>query len=122
MNDVDFLLLKAQVDALRTWAVIRDAQGLSLQYIWKSRYLLWLQERENLQELETTLPASLDSNRVYQRIYELQILLDVAYIRGDLQEFEIVRYIDAITLEKAKVVAPEDYDEETILRKVAPIL
>lgn len=122
MNDVDFLILKAQVDALRMWSMIRDAQDLCPQEVWKSRYILWRLERENLQEQETALPSSPDSSRVCQRIYQLQILLDVAYIRGDLQEYGLTRYIDAKALEIATRVAPDEYDEETVLQKVAPIL
>lgn len=120
MNKIDFLMFKAQVEALRTWTIIKFAQDQNLQLIWKSKYHLWQLERENLQAQETTWRASPGSSRVCQRIYELQILLDVAYIRGDLQEFGINRYIDTIISERAECVAPEEYDEETILRKLLP--
>lgn len=120
METIDFIMLKAQVEALRTWTMVRAAQDRNLQQIWKAKYLLWQLERENLQEQETTWRASPGSNRVCQWIYELQILSDAAYIRGALQEFGIDRYIDPTISEKAECVASEEYDEQTILRKIAP--
>lgn len=123
MKNTDFILLKAQFDALRIWAITRNLDNISSQDRWMSKYTLWRLERENLSSHKTTHTSSPETlDKIHQREYELQLLLDTAYYHGNLQEYEITRYIDNVTLERISKTNPDDFDEETILRNLKELL
>ena len=107
MNNIDFELLKAQHEALRihylsllTTILGQDEQEkIDGSKTWLSKYLLWCYERENLSPLENKVqPSSPDSDRIRRRRFQLQVLMDVAYIRGGLEGYDILRKI-----------SPDDY-------------
>ena len=119
MDNTDFILLKAQFEALRTWTMIKCTENLTSRLKWKSKYFLCRLERENLPFADETHVSSLETKRIDRRRYELQWLLDISYVWGHLEEDDEWRYIDPLTLEKISCIDPKkDFDEETILYKL----
>lgn len=57
-------------------------------------------ERESLSPLSYRLPPDApDSDRINHRCFQLQVLMDVAYIQGQLEGYDIIRRI-----------SPDSYD------------
>lgn len=62
--------------------------------VWYAKYFIWKFERQNLSPLSYKLqPASPDLKKIDRRCFQLQILMDVAYIQGGLEEYGIPRKI-----------------------------
>ena len=100
--DIDLELLKAQHEALRTYffSLLPTIFGKGRQkkiddsMTWLAKYFIWCFERENLSPLSYTLPpASPDLERIDRRRFQLQVLMDVAYIQGGLEGYDILRRI-----------------------------
>lgn len=96
MNDCDYILLKAQNDALRTYflSLLKHIMGGDSDKVWLAKYLLWRFERENLSPSDCM--PQLDApakDRIDRRRFQLQVLMDVAYIQGGLEGYDIARRI-----------------------------
>ena len=105
--NIEFEMLKAQYDSLRTYfisllPVIFEHDGqqkIDGSKTWLAKYLLWGFERENLSALDCKFPpSSPGSERISRRRFQLQVLMDVAYIQGGLGAYDILWKI-----------APDDY-------------
>ncbi len=100
--NIEFEMLKAQHEALRTYFIsllpyiyrTHPDQKRDGSKTWLAKYLLWRFERENLAPLDYTQSlSSPEKERIGHRRFQLQVLMDVAYIRGDLQRYDILRRV-----------------------------
>ncbi len=93
--NADFLLLKAQNDAFRTYflSLLPVIMG-DRDRVWLAKFLLWRFERENLAPFDyiSTLPSP-EIEKIHHRRFQLQVLMDVAYIRGHLQGPDIIHAV-----------------------------
>ncbi len=100
--NIEFEMLKAQHEALR------DSFVSLLPYVfrthrdekrdgsmtWLAKYYLWRSERGSLSPLDYTQSlSSLEKAPIGHRRFQLQALMDVAYIRGGLEGYDIVRKV-----------------------------
>jgi hypothetical protein len=120
MNDIDFLLLKSQHEALRTYfcSLLKTIMNGDVDRVWLAKFLLWRIERENLAPLScTTQLSSPEKARIHRRRFQLQVLMDVAYIRGHLEEFRIPYRISRHDAAQAERVFSQSSDgtEQTML-------
>ena len=87
--DTEFIMLKAQVEAFRNYFT-------SL--------------------LPTIFQNDREKDRISRRRHQLQVLMDVAYIQGRLEEYGITRKVDSYAASQAEqVYAQSDHSEETML-------
>lgn len=105
--DIDMILLKAQSDALKTYflSLLNRIMGNDPDRTWLAKYLLWSLERENLSPFDYI--SSLDApakERISHRRFQLQVLMDVAYIQGHLEAFDISRLISRDAADFADIV------------------
>lgn len=120
--NADFLLLKTQVEALRNCFMsllptIFEHDKEKEDKVWLAKYLLWKNERDLLSSFELTdcIP-SLEKEKISHRRFQLQVLMDVAYIQGQLEGYDIPRIIDSYAAAQAlKVFEQSDGTEETML-------
>lgn len=100
--NIEFEMLKAQHEALRTYFtsllpyIFRShpEEKRDGSKTWLAKYLLWCFERENLAPLDYTPSlSSLEKAPIDHRRFQLQVLMDVAYIRGDLEGYDIQRRV-----------------------------
>lgn len=100
--NIEFEMLKAQHKALRNYFIsllpyifrTHPDEKLGGSKTWLAKYFLWRFERENLAPLDYT--QSLSSHEkapIDHRRFQLQVLMDVAYIRGGLEGYDIVRKV-----------------------------
>ncbi len=100
--NIEFEMLKAQHEALRNYFIsllpyifrTHPDEKLGGRKTWLAKYFLWRFERENLAPLDYT--QSLSSHEkapIDHRRFQLQVLMDVAYIRGGLEGYDIVRKV-----------------------------
>lgn len=100
--NIEFEMLKAQHEALRNYFIsllpyifrTHPDEKLGGSKTWLAKYFLWRFERENLAPLDYT--QSLSSHEkapIDHRRFQLQVLMDVAYIRGGLEGYDIVRKV-----------------------------
>lgn len=111
--NIELELLKAQIKALRSYfasllPVIFQNDGQQKadgSKVWLAKYCLWRFERENLSPLSYTLqPASPGLELIDRRRFQLQVLMDVAYIRGDLEAYGIPRVVSQASADLANHV------------------
>lgn len=117
--DTDMILLKAKVEALRdcfTGLLSTVCHG-DEQKIWYTKFNLWQFERESLAPFEAEGKiAPHEKDRISRRRFQLQVLMDVAYIQGRLGECDIPRIIDSYAAAQARQVFDRsDGSEETML-------
>lgn len=93
------IILQAQITSLRRVADVlllhfwSDAENKS-QLIWFSRYLNYKYERDILASSDFGLTDSGQQPELLaRRRYHLQVLMDIAYLQGNLGELNIVRRI-----------------------------
>lgn len=98
--NIEFEMLKAQHGALRNYFLsllpyifrTHPDEKKDGSKTWLAKYFLWRFERENLAPLD--FQSELDApakEKISHRRFQLQVLMDVAYIRGGLEGFDIVR-------------------------------
>lgn len=93
--NTDFILLKAQLDALRTYFISLLPRIFDDDEAWLPKFLLWQIERDCLLPYAlANMPGSPEREMIDRRRYHLQVLMDVAYIHGHLEERDIIRRID----------------------------
>ncbi|MCE2616082.1 M41 family metallopeptidase [Phocaeicola oris] len=120
--DTALIILKAQFDALRNLLMsilptMFEHDKQKDDKVWFAKYCLWKFERDNLAsfEISDTLPTP-EKDRISRRRHQLQVLMDVAYIQGRLEEHEIIRKVDSYAAAQAQqVYAQSDHSEETML-------
>lgn len=120
--DTDFIMLQARFDALRTYFLsllptIFEHDSEKDSKVWLAKYLLWQNEREFLSPFSfADTHGSLDQDRINRRLFQLQVLMDVAYIQGRLEEYGILRKVDSYAAAQAlKVFDNSDKTEETMI-------
>lgn len=115
-------MLKAQFEALRNYftsllpTVFQHDKEKDCK-VWLAKYCLWKFERDNLAPFDfaDTLPT-LEKDRISRRRHQLQVLMDVAYIQGRLEEHGIIRKVDSYAAAQAQQVYDQsDHSEETML-------
>lgn len=126
--NIEFEMLKAQHEALRTYFISLlpvifsqdEQQKIDGSKPWLAKYLLWCFERENLSTLENdTRLSSPEKDVIGRRRFQLQVLMDVAYIRGGLEEYDIQRRISAPDRDLAEAVyRGSDGSEEQMVRMI----
>lgn len=117
--NTELILLKAQTEALRNYftsllPVIFHGDD---QFVWLAKYLIWDFERQNLApyDFSNKLPTP-EKDKISRRRFQLQVLMDVAYIQGQLQEHGITRIIGSVAAAQAEqVYSHSDHSEETML-------
>ena len=120
--DTEIIMLKAQVEALRNYLTsllptIFQNDKEKDSKVWLAKYLLWDLERQNLSpyEVSDTLTTP-EKDRIGHRRHQLQVLMDVAYIQGKLEEYGILRKVDSFSASQAQQVFDQsDHSEETML-------
>lgn len=120
--DTDLIMLKAQFEALRnlfttSLPTLFHHDKAKEGKVWFAKYCLWKFERDNLTSFEfaDTLPTP-EKDRISHRRHQLQVLMDVAYIQGRLEEHGIIRKVDSYAASQAEqVYAQSDHSEETML-------
>lgn len=120
--DTDLIMLKAQVEAFRNYftsllPTIFQNDKEKDSKVWLAKYLLWYLERQNLSpyDFSDTLPTP-EKDRISRRRHQLQVLMDVAYIQGQLEEYGILRKVDSYAAAQAQQVYEQsDHSEETTL-------
>ena len=100
--NIEHEMLKAQHEALRSYFFsllpyiyrTHPDEKKDGSKTWLAKYLLWRFERENLSPLDYTDSLSaLEKEKIDHRRFQLQVLMDVAYIRGGLEEYDILRRV-----------------------------
>jgi len=122
MKDIDQILLNAKVNAMRDYfisllPVIFRGDKEKDSKVWLAKYTLWQFERESLAPYEITeKPSSPERERISRRRFELQVLMDVAYIQGQLEEYDILRKVDSYAAAQAlQVFEKSDGSEESMI-------
>lgn len=120
--DTEMILLKAQFEALRDYftsllSTIFEHDKECQDKVWLAKYLLWQFERNNLAPFDYTDKLSPhEKDRISRRRFQLQVLMDVAYIQGRLEEYGILRIIDSYAAAQARQVFDRSNgSEETML-------
>ena len=118
----DFIILKAQVEAMRNYftsllPTIFQHDEEKDSKVWLAKYLLWKAERELLAPYDLTAShKSLDRDNIGRRRFQLQVLMDVAYTQGQLEEYDIPRKVGSDAAAQAQqVFENSDGSEETML-------
>lgn len=118
----DFIILKAQFEAMRNYftsvlPAIYQHDNEKDGKVWLAKYILWKFERENLSPYDSEAPhKSLDQDKIGRRRFQLQVLMDVAYIQGRLEEYDIPRRVSSYAAVQAqRVFESSDGSEETML-------
>ena len=86
---VESILLKAQNDALRSCfaALLDHVFGEDSPNVWLAKYHMWDVERKSLPSLTDELPENIGTP-IARRRFQLQTLLDIAWLEGGLEEAE----------------------------------
>lgn len=120
--DIDMIFLKAQFEALRDGctsllSTVFEHDEECDSKVWNAKYHLWQFERDALSAFEKTDGlSSREKERISRRRFQLQVLMDVAYIQGGLEGYGIPRIIDSYAAAQARqVFAQSDGSEETML-------
>ncbi len=125
--DIEFEMLKAQHEALRNYFVsllpyiyrTHPDEKRDGSKTWLAKYFLWRFERENLAPLDYTQSlSSLEKAPISHRRFQLQVLMDVAYIQGGLEGYDILRRISRDALVLADTVYSQSNGSETDMCRV----
>lgn len=120
--NLEVILLKAQLEALRNYYVsslvtLFSHDEKKNDKVWLAKFLLWRFERDNLSSLES-LPtlASPEKEVINHRCFQLEVLMDVAYIQGDLEGYDVTRVIFPHHIVRANdVFEKSDGSEESMI-------
>ena len=125
--DIEFEMLKAQHEALRNYFVsllpyiyrTHPDEKRDGSKTWLAKYFLWRFERENLAPLDYTQSlSSLEKAPISPRRFQLPVLMDVAYIQGGLEGYDILRRISRDALVLADTVYSQSNGSETDMCRV----
>ena len=122
MKDIDQILLNAKVNAMRDYFIsllptIYQHDKEKDSKVWLAKYTLWQFERETLAPYDyTTQLSSPERERISRRRFQLQVLMDVAYIQGQLEGYDIIRKVDSYAASQAQqVFEKSDGSEESMI-------
>ena len=104
--NIEFEMLKAQHEALRNYFLsllpyifrTHPNEKKDGSKTWFAKFCLWRFEREILAPLD--FQSDLDAlakEKISHRRFQLQVLMDVAYIRGHLEVYDIIRSMFVIS-------------------------
>lgn len=96
--NTEIILLNAQVQAMRSYftSLLPLIHKGNKSMIWLAKYLMWQFERDVLAPFSyTDKLESLEKEKIDRRRFQLQVLMDVAYIQGHLEEHGIARIISS---------------------------
>lgn len=120
--NTDFIILKAQVEAMRNYftsllPTIFQHDEEKDSKVWLAKYLLWNAERDILAPYDLAAShKSLDQGKIGRRRFQLQVLMDVAYTQGHLEGYDIPRKVGSDAAAQAQqVFENSDGSEETML-------
>lgn len=123
--NIDLELVKAQVDALRIayLGLLFSLYPNDPDRRWLARYYFWQMERENLATLRGRVQnSSPETDKIDRRRFQLQVLMDVAYIQGGLEGFDILRRIDPDSFDLAmRIYSQTDGSEDQMVQKIEKI-
>ena len=111
--NIDMILLEAKLEAFRTYftsmlSVLFKDDPQKDDRVWLAKYLMWEFERANLSPFDYTDKLSTpEKDRISHRRFQLQVLMDVAYIHGNLEEYGILRIVDSYAASQALQVFSE---------------
>lgn len=118
--DIDMIFLKARFEALRDCftGLLPGIFHGDKQEVWRTKFNLWSFERELLApfEFEDNIEPHV-KEKIGRRRFQLQVLMDVAYIQGHLEECGKPRIIDSYAAALALQVFQQSGDgsEERML-------
>ncbi len=120
--NTEMILLKAQFEALRNYftsllPTIFEHDEECKDKVWLAKYLLWQFERSNLAPFDYADKLSPpEKDRISRRRFQLQVLMDVAYIQGQLEGYDIPRKVDSYAADLAlRIYNQSDGYEETMV-------
>lgn len=102
--NTEMILLKAQVQAMRNYftSLLPLIHKGNESMVWLAKYLMWQFERDVLAPFSyTDNLESLEKEKIDRRRFQLQVLMDVAYIQGQLEEHGITRIISSDAADRA---------------------
>ena len=88
--------------------------------LWYTRYLRYDYERGYLYQLsETTDPRSPEGERIEHRRFQLQILMNIAYLQGHLEDYNIIRKVSRRDqMAASKILESYDGYDESLLQAI----
>ena len=96
--NTEIILLNAQVQAMRNYftSLLPLIHKGNESMVWLAKYLMWQFERDVLAPFSyTDNLESLEKEKIDRRRFQLQVLMDVAYIQGHLEEHGIARIVSS---------------------------
>lgn len=123
--DNELIIIKAQFNALRNYftsllPTIFQNDREKDSKVWLAKYLLWKFELENLAQYDSEdSHKSPDQDKIGRRRFQLQVLMDVAYIQGRLEGYDIPRKVSSYDAAQAqRVFENSDGSEESMLPQI----
>lgn len=123
--DNELIIIKAQFNALRNYftsllPTIFQHEKEKDSKVWLAKYLLWKFELENLAQYDSEdSHKSPDQDKIGRRRFQLQVLMDVAYIQGQLEGYGILRLVGSYDAAQAqRVFENSDGSEESMLPQI----
>lgn len=117
-------LLQAKVEAMRSYffsllpTIFKDdeQQKIDGSKVWLAKYFIWRFERENLSP-SSCRPGQVspDLEKIDRRRFQLQVLMDVAYIQGGLEAYDILRRISPHDRQLAEYVYRHSDGSEPVM-------
>lgn len=121
-TNLEIIMLKARLEALHSQftsmlPVVYDHCEDAKDRTWLAKYCLYRNEREILDAYSCRRGiSSLAKEKISHRRFQLQVLMDVAYIQGGLEGYDIFRVIQPDSYRIAtSVYERSDGSEETML-------
>lgn len=118
----DIIISKAQFEALRNYftsllPTIFQHDEEKDGKVWLAKYIIWKFERDFLAPYDSSEPHnSPERDKISRRRFQLQVLMDVAYIRGQLEGYDITRKVTSYDAAQAmRVLENSDGSEESML-------
>ena len=116
------ILLEAKLDALRNYftsllpTIFKDDPQKD-DKVWLAKYLIWKFERDLLSPSDYTDSLTPpEKEKISHRRFQLQVLMDVAYIQGQLEGYGIPRLVNSYAAAQAnRVFEASDGSEESML-------
>lgn len=104
--DKDLILLKAQNAAMRHlfMSLFKTFFKDDTDRIWLAKYYLWLFERKNLPAFTADFPEDV-RNAIDSRSFQLQTLLDIAWLEGGLEDFDFESWSRHISPDREQFAA-----------------
>lgn len=123
--DNELIIIKAQFNALRNYftsllPTIFQNDREKDSKVWLAKYLLWKFELENLAPYDSEdSHKSPAQDTIGRRRFQLQVLMDVAYIQGQLEGYGILRLVGSYDAAQAqRVFENSDGSEESMLPQI----